>query len=114
MNLLKFDNAVKATIAREGGFDYNTITYLNYAYGIFVIADDCVQDVFVFDFDTDTTAFVAEFSYSEHYEVHEFIHKLLKRRVPFDSDHFLKSENCIFKHDVDDGFPINDHDDIPW
>ena len=91
--LYKFDSAVKSVILREGGEDFLTVTYLDYVYGIFVIADDCVQDIFIYDSDTDTTAFVAEFDYSCHYEVHEFIFELIKHRVPFNSEHFLKSED---------------------
>lgn len=90
--ICKFEDAVKSTITREGGEDFITVTYLDYVYGIFVIADDCVQDVFVYDSDIDTVAFVAEFNYSEHYEVHQFIRELEKHRLPFDSEHFLKSE----------------------
>lgn len=90
--LCKFENAVTATVEREGGTDFITVTYLDYVYGIFVIADDCVQDVFAYDSDINTVAFVAEFNYSAHYEVHQFIRELEKHRLPFDSEHFLKSE----------------------
>lgn len=90
--LCKFDDAVTATVEREGGTDFITVTYLDYVYGIFVIADDCVQDVFVYDSDINTVAFVAEFNYSAHCEVHQFIRELKKHRVPFDSDDCLKSE----------------------
>lgn len=54
-----------------------------------------MQDVFVYDSDINTIAFVAEFNYSEHREVHQFIRELKKHRVPFDSDGYLKSESEI-------------------
>lgn len=91
--IVNFEDAVKSTIIREGGEDFITVTYLDYAYGIFVIADDCVQDLFVYDSDTNVTAFVAEFDYSSHYELHEFICELKKHRHPFNSERFLKSED---------------------
>lgn len=90
--ICKFEDAVKSTITREGGEDFISVTYLDYVYGIFVIADDCVQDVFVYDSDIDTVAFVAEFNYSAHYEVHQLICELKNHRLPFNSEHFLKSE----------------------